>query len=995
MWVVHALCDSADRLLVWAEDSELPARLPGRAPAGVLAHPFGVPADELLEALAVEGVAVDGVELALPSFAAAPVASPELVRDPLTAGAAPRGKLRLRYWQVPAVAIRPSDLPELLAAELPGCRIGSDARFLRELADFAEALVAGGRVLPSLVFEDERPAARWAPALSGSDSARFVALRESMPHALRAAGGDAPEKVLHAALNALVDGIARSKLPGEMTEGRGVTASWLNALSGEAHFDGDRAQLRKLAHQLESWRSGLAGQSPLRTCFRLHAPDDDDPDWIVEFMLQAVDDPGVLISAQDVWADNTQVLRRWVDQPQELLLAELGRASRICPELDTALRSSHPTELVLDTEGAYEFLSRAAQLDQAGFAVLLPSWWGRGQRQLGLKLNATSSGTAGAVTKESGIDKNALIDYRWELALGNETLTKDELAELAAAKVPLVRMRGRWVQVDRKRLAAGLAMLEQDATGQMTALDLLKQAGGEGEEQRPLPVVEVNATGWLGELMSGQADQHLEPVDPPAGFGATLRPYQRRGLAWLVFLNRLGLGGCLADDMGLGKTVQLLALEALTRQEESRPPTLLVCPMSVVGNWQREAERFAPGLRVHVHHGGRRLSGDDLREEVERYDLVITTYPLAARDSEGLREIRWERVVLDEAQNIKNSNSRQAKAVRGLSARQRLALTGTPVENRLAELWSIMDFANPGILGSLSTFRARYAVPVERDGDTDAAARLRRVTGPFVLRRVKTDPAVISDLPDKIQMKQLCNLTSEQATLYQAVVDDMLARIAESEGMERRGLVLATMSKLKQVCNHPAQLLGDGSALSGRSGKLARLEELLESVLAEGDKALVFTQFAEFGGHLVPHLSARFDTEVPFLHGGTPKKARDAMVERFQDPEGPKIFLLSLKAGGTGLTLTAANHVIHLDRWWNPAVEDQATDRAFRIGQRQDVQVRKLTCIGTLEEKIDKMIEDKKALAQLVVGSGENWLTELSTQQLRELVTLDAEATGA
>ena len=995
MWVVHALCDSAGRLLVWAEDSDLPTRLPGRAPAGVLPHPFAVAGDDLLDALPVEGDPVDGVELALPSFASAPVASPELVRDPLMAGSAPRGKLRLRHWQVRAVSIRPSALPELLASELPGCRVGTDARFLGELASFAEGLVAGGRVLPALQFEGERPAARWVPALSGADSARFVALRDAMPHALRAASDDAPEQVLTTALHALVDDTARSRLTGELTGGRGATASWLNALTGDPHINADRAQLRALAGQLDSWRAGLVGDSPLRTCFRLHAPEDDDPDWIVEFMLQAVDDPGVLISAEDVWADDPQVLRRWVDQPQELLLTELGRASRICPELDTALRSSHPTELVLDTEGAYEFLSRAAHLDQAGFAVLLPSWWGRSQRQLGLKLNASTTGTAGAVSKESGIDKNALIDYRWELALGNETLTRAELDELAAAKVPLVRMRGRWVQVDRTRLAAGLAMLEQDATGQMTALDLLKQAGGEDQERRPLPVVEVNATGWLGELMSGQADQLLEPVDPPAGFGATLRPYQRRGLAWLAFLNRLGLGGCLADDMGLGKTVQLLALEALTREEEARPPTLLVCPMSVVGNWQREAERFAPGLRVHVHHGGGRLSGEDLRDEVERYDLVITTYPLAARDSGALREIRWERVVLDEAQNIKNSSSRQAKAVRGLSARQRIALTGTPVENRLAELWSIMDFANPGILGSLSTFRARYAVPVERDGDTDAAARLRAVTGPFVLRRIKTDPAVINDLPDKIEMKQLCNLTSEQATLYQAVVDDMLARIADSEGMERRGLVLATMSKLKQVCNHPAQLLGDGSALPGRSGKLARLEELLDSVLAEGDKALVFTQFAEFGGHLVPHLSARFDTEVPFLHGGTPKKARDAMVERFQDPEGPKIFVLSLKAGGTGLTLTAASHVIHLDRWWNPAVEDQATDRAFRIGQRRDVQVRKLTCIGTLEEKIDRMIEDKKALAQLVVGSGENWLTELSTRQLRELVTLDAEATGA
>ena len=332
--------------------------------------------------------------------------------------------------------------------------------------------------------------------------------------------------------------------------------------------------------------------------------------------------------------------------------------------------------------------------------------------------------------------------------------------------------------------------------------------------------------------------------------------------------------------------------------------------------------------------------------------------------------------------------------MRQFSARHRVALTGTPVENRLAELWSIMDFANPGVLGSMNTFRARFAVPIERYQDEDAAVRLRGITGPFVLRRLKTDPTIITDLPDKLEMKQLCTLTPEQASLYKAVVDDMLIRIDESENMQRKGLILATMSKLKQVCNHPAQFLGDGSRVAGRSGKLTRLEEILEEVLADGDKALCFTQFTEFGNMVVPHLAARFDTEVLYLHGGTSKKARDRMVERFQSADGPSIFVLSLKAGGTGLNLTQANHVIHLDRWWNPAVEDQATDRAFRIGQRNRVQVRKFVCIGTLEEKINTMIEEKRALAQLVVGAGEGWLTELSTGQLRELLTLSSEAVG-
>jgi SNF2 family DNA or RNA helicase len=350
-------------------------------------------------------------------------------------------------------------------------------------------------------------------------------------------------------------------------------------------------------------------------------------------------------------------------------------------------------------------------------------------------------------------------------------------------------------------------------------------------------------------------------------------------------------------------------------------------------------------------------------------------------------------VVCDEAQNIKNAATRQARAVRALPAGSRIALTGTPVENRLTELWSIMEFARPGLLGPAERFRTRYAVPIERNGDEEATERLKRLTGPFILRRLKTDKTIISDLPDKLEMKIWCNLTPEQASLYQATVTDMMARIeAAGEGIERRGLVLATMAKLKQVCNHPAHLLGDGSRLDGRSGKLARLEEICDEIIAEGDKALCFTQYAEFGAMLQPYLAGRLGCPVHYLHGGTPKKQRDALVARFQDTAEPSLFLLSLKAGGTGLNLTAASHVIHVDRWWNPAVEDQATDRAFRIGQRKDVQVRKFVCIGTLEERIDSMIEEKKALAERIVGTGEGWLTELSTADLRDVIALSPEA---
>ncbi len=1022
MLVLHALPTVAGDLALWAEDSGLPAR--HRDKGAVAAHPFAVPAEELADRWgAVTGTGAQAtIPVLLPSYGSAPAASPALVRDPLATRSGHRGALRLRPWLVPVVRLGPeralSTLDDRLL-ELPDCRPAASVRYLLAVAALARDLVSQGRVLPSLVRHGNRWAARWRPALSGAASVWFAALRDAMPPACRAEQVDAglldgrePTDVLHTLLDAFVDADVRTRLErrsvrltpqarGRIAAADVTVQAWLRALVGEPEFEADAAPAGALAEQLDAWRASGAQDSAVRTCFRLRSPDqadpgsaDDEATWRVEFLLQAVDEPSVLVPAAQVWRERDGVLTRWVAQPQEVLLAGLGRASRTLPELDAALLAAHPVELATDAEGAYRFLDRAAALDQAGFGVLLPSGWRR-PGELGLRLTATSTSAAGVVATESALGLQALVDYRWELALGDQSLTSEELDELAAAKVPLVRIRGQWVHIDQKGLAAGLAFLRAAGTGQMPAAQVLARATAQTvDADLPLVTTSVVADGWLGDLLSGQVEQHLEPVEPPESFHGSLRPYQRRGLAWLAFLDRLGLGACLADDMGLGKTVQILALETLARAGGKRNPTLLVCPMSVVGNWQREAATFAPTLSVYVHHGADRLAGAELAKVAAEHDLVITTFALAARDTADLAATTWDRVVLDEAQNIKNSASRQSRAVRALTARHRVALTGTPVENRLAELWSIMDFANPGVLGSVTTFRARFAVPVERHGDEEAAARLRRVTAPFVLRRLKTDPTVIDDLPDKIEMKTLCNLTAEQASLYQAVVDDMLERISDSEGIERKGLVLATMSKLKQVCNHPAQFLGDSSRIAGRSGKLERLEELLDAALADGDKVLCFSQFTEFPGMLVPYLSARLDTEVLFLHGGTTKKARDAMVERFQSADGPSVFLLSLKAGGTGLNLTAANHVVHLDRWWNPAVEDQATDRAFRIGQRRKVQVRKFVCIGTIEEKIDQMIEDKKALAQLVVGSGESWLTDLSTTELRELVSLSSDAVG-
>jgi SNF2 family DNA or RNA helicase len=453
-------------------------------------------------------------------------------------------------------------------------------------------------------------------------------------------------------------------------------------------------------------------------------------------------------------------------------------------------------------------------------------------------------------------------------------------------------------------------------------------------------------------------------------------------------MDQLGLGALLADDMGLGKTITVLSHLV----HSGGGPTLAVLPMSLVGNWQRETARFTPKLRVYVHHGTGRHRGEDLVEAVRQADLVLTTYGTATRDAEMLAGIDWGRLVCDEAQALKNSGTRQARAVRSIPARNRIAMTGTPVENHLTELWSIMEFANPGLLGPREVFRERFAVPIEAEGDENAAGMLKRATQPFILRRLKTDKTIITDLPEKQEIKVFCNLTAEQASLYQATVEDMLEQIAEADDKQRRGLVLATMARLKQVCNHPAHLLKDGSRLQGRSGKLMRLEEICDEVMEQGEKVLAFTQYAEFGSMLQPYLAARLDRPVLWLHGGTSKLQRDEMVQRFQESTEPTVFLLSLKAAGTGLNLTAANHVVHIDRWWNPAVEDQATDRAFRIGQTRNVQVRKFICVGTLEEKVDQMIERKKALAESIVGTGEAWLTELSVAELRDVLQLSPEA---
>ncbi len=643
---------------------------------------------------------------------------------------------------------------------------------------------------------------------------------------------------------------------------------------------------------------------------------------------------------------------------------------------------------------AYEFLRNIPVLEAAGLVVRVPDWWR--PRQPTRPQVRVSLGQQAA-----GLGLNTMLDFNVELALDGVPVSAAEWSELAAAGTGLVRLKGRWVEVDPEKLAAVLAhwkkvqrSAQQEGISWSEGMRLLAGAALTGSasaelEQATAAWSTVVTGDWLRDTLA-QLREPGEGVDPQPELQAQLRPYQRTGVQWLWWLNRLGLGGCLADDMGLGKTVQVLGLLSLARREGDPGPHLLVVPASLIANWQAEARRFAPHLRLLIAHPSvipsRELAayGADQLKEI---DIVVTSYAGVARWS-WLGEVQWSLVVLDEAQAIKNPGAQQTRRIKALKSRVRIAMTGTPVENRLGDLWSLFDFICPGLLGSAATFK-RFVQRMSHSEPVDYTP-LRRLVQPYILRRLKSDKRVIADLPDKTEVKAYCSLSKVQASLYQRSVQELATQLETLSGIERRGLVLAFLMRLKQICNHPSQWLGDAAYASQDSGKFARLREVAQAIAARQEKLLVFTQFQEMTGPLAEFLQGIFARPGLVLHGGTPVKARAALVESFQREQGPPFFVLSLKAGGTGLNLTAASHVVHFDRWWNPAVENQATDRAYRIGQRRNVLVHKFVCRGTVEEKIDALVDAKLGLAnQIIVGGGETLLTELSNDELMRMVALD------
>ncbi|MCA1717653.1 MAG: DEAD/DEAH box helicase [Actinobacteria bacterium] len=1009
MYVLHAHWQPSSKatesgaILFWAET--YPESKPGKHSSRD--HPSCAGADALRTLLGRAEARTETFLLRLPGNTRRPLPS-------LQGHAEPDGRRRrkptLRAWNIPGVGLAPVEAVSVLTEWLEADRVPSDVRlgdslrYWQRAAQLALESLARQRLIPGLKRLDGDLYTRWLPLLDG---ARLDRLAEAMPPVCRAAPEEAPGPgtLLKSFLEETCDALVRAWTfaPEAMRDPADPGSRWVRALFGSpAPIEVSAAQQASLerSHQLWLRSLKLAGDEHFRVALQLSAPDNqtEGRDWALSFALQARDDPSLLVRAADVWHSREALgeVRR-LKEPQEKLLTGLGYAARFFKPIDRALKSTAPEGLQLSATEAFHFLRDCAPLlEESGFGVLVPPWWHRSGARLGLRarLSPASDGVSQGI-----MSLDSLVKYRWDLALGGHSLSKEEFETLVALKSPLVQLRGEWVRLDPEQVDAALKFFaRQDHESEIGLPEALQVGLGGVEEIEGLQVEDVDFDGWLRtwfDQLSG--DRKLEPLPIPEGLHAQLRPYQRVGYSWLDFLRNAGLGACLADDMGLGKTIQTLALLRHDQEQgQLRGPVLLVCPTSVVSNWQKEAERFTPGLRVLMHQGPDRLRGEAFAEELQQTDLVVTSYALLRRDAEMLQGVEWYGVVLDEAQNIKNPEAKQSRLVYGLRAGFRLALTGTPVENHLGELWSIMRFLNPGYLGSRKDFSRRFARPIESEQDEEALGRLHKLTSPLVLRRLKSDPKVIQDLPEKQETKEYCQLGEEQASLYEAVVQDAMLDLQDSEGIKRKGLVLSMLTKLKQICNHPAQFLHEGSGANGearRSEKMLRLLELLEEILSVGDRALIFTQYREMGDLLETILSERFGASVQFIHGGTSAKRRSEMVRRFQeDDSGPALFILSLKAGGTGLNLTRANHVFHFDRWWNPAVEDQATDRAFRIGQKRNVQVHKFVCVGTLEEKIDAMIEQKKALAESVVGAGESWLTEFSNQELRDLVKLRREA---
>jgi SNF2 family DNA or RNA helicase len=908
-------------------------------------------------------------------------------------------------------------LPEALAfltSELPAAesfRPAHSLQFWIESSKFLLELLTHGQFLPTIEHLSGRFFSRWKITL-GRYEQKFKALADAMPLASCTSKPYQKEEQAAETLKNFLElsgeelirtFLARRSRFGSYTPlvPETVIEHWYNQLSSlqpeithpVVSRAGNVERFLSLEKDCLRWLAPvLSKDHPLESMtavFSIVTPATPTEPWILRFGMKT---KLGLLSPEKIYTEK-QTNPYFRNIERELLKA-ISYAAEIFPVLFEALNNdTFPSHFSLKIDQAYEFMrSITPLLRENGYDVSLPSWWRSKERKLGLHLKILSPTTT---QSENSLGLKTLTKYSWEVMYGDQLLTAEEFKKILESDTPLIQLAEEWVELDGAKLRKTADFIRKSDPTPLTLAELLRLGFEEEDLGEILPVIGLSADGWLRQLLERSPLQN-SLIEQPKSFLGELRPYQLEGLRWLQLLSECGLGGCLADDMGLGKTIQfitliLLELEATAKNSAvKQPPSLLIVPLSILGNWERELAKFAPEIKYVIHHGASRLQRDQFLKVCLGADIVITTYSLAYRDEELFKSIEWTRIALDEAHNIKNHSTKQTSAIKrlalGLPNAKRLALTGTPLENHLEELWSIFDFLNPGYLGTLSEFRKQYALKVERFRDNDTRSRLSKFIRPFILRRLKTDPVVSAELPEKIEMNEYVDLTPTQAILYEKLTSDLT--FGGRAGIHRKGLILALITKLKQICDHPVLLHQDQVIKREDSGKLIRLEELLGEMFAEGDRVLLFTQFAQMGAHLQGYLRDRFDREVLFLHGGMSRAARERELEKFRAPNGPSLFILSLKAGGYGLNLTEANQVIHFDQWWNPAVQDQATDRAYRIGQTRQVQVRRLITRGTLEERIQDLLTEKRKLSGDIIGETRNIFTELSHEELASLLNL-------
>ena len=1020
MLILHA--GYADKeFYLWAERSFDAADLE-KAASGTRVLPWSAAVGEIIETLKNSGLknakkhsvkqSVTAYA-ALPSRGGVPLPSSRLLGDL----PAQQGEAQLRTYEIEALPISREDMSDFCAAfsrsegerlAMPGVLLADDVKYMARALEFAALYAARGSFVPDMEAREDGYYSVWKPLLLAKYQDEYKAYIEAAPPVLLgfALAAGVPlrgrAETARAVFETFLDGVVRDAQNALGAHGRKVDPDnphevWLRSLTWpSAPLDRWGESMELLYPQIRSWSGALetVTSQPWRLFMRLEEPVDDKKDvWTLSWHIQSVQDPSLIIPASRVWAPGPAE-RAWFAHigvnPRRYMLAMLGHLASFVPAVARSLDKACPVDCELKLDELFEFLRDHVPsiLDQ-GIQVQLPASWGSLSDRPRLAVHG-SVHDAAAFQAGGQLALDDLLDVDWSVSLGDDVLTEEELKTLAELKTPLANIRGRWVLLYRDELEKvidGIKKLPAKIDRREALVSSFSESRGD------LPISSITGSAWLDDvraMLTGA--KKAEDLPQPQGFSGSLRPYQRHGYSWLAEFAKLGLGACLADDMGLGKTIQALALVRQLRNGGEKRPVLLVCPTSVIENWRREAEKFTPGLPVMIHHGAKRLKGGEFAGEAAAHAIVLSSYALLHRDNTLFCGVRWAGVILDEAQNIKNPDTRQAKAARGLEADWRFALTGTPVENHVGDMWSLMEFLVPGLLPNKTRFSREFLRPIQT-GDVKAMEKIKKITGPFILRRLKTDKEIISDLPEKIESQEFCPLVKEQASLYSAVLSSLDDDIAEAEGIKRKGLVLSAITSLKQICDHPALYLKDNSEIEGRSGKLARLAEIAEEMLSAGDRTLIFTQYAEMGALLKKFLQETFGRETLFLHGGVPREKRDEMVQRFQESkDAPPFFVLSLKAGGTGLNLTGANHVVMFDRWWNPAVEQQAVDRAYRIGQTSSVQVHYFCCKGTLEEKIEALIESKKHVADSVVSAGEQWLTELSDDELHELFSLGRDA---